>query len=83
MISDVDLIFGPPTITTFEELNVEKILLTLKPHIHVKGSDYTVESVPEKDTVKSYGGKVVIVGGPKIKSTSEIIQDIAGKIQNE
>jgi len=60
-------------ITIFSEPNVEKILLTLKPHIHAKGSDYTQETVPEKDTVKSYGGKIAITGGPKIRSTSEII----------
>lgn len=63
-------------ITIFSEPNVEKILLTLKPHIHAKGSDYTKETVPEKDTVKSYGGKIAITGGPKIKSTSEIIRAI-------
>ena len=64
-------------ITIFNEDNVSRILLTLKPHIHAKGSDYTEETVPEKDTVRSYGGKVIIAGGPKIRSTSEIIADIA------
>lgn len=66
-------------VTVFDEDNVESVLLTLKPDIHVKGSDYTEETVPEKDTVRSYGGKVAIVGGPKIKSTSELIQEIAKK----
>lgn len=64
-------------ITIFAEDDVNKVLLALKPHIHAKGSDYTEDTVPEKDTVKSYGGKVIIAGGPKIRSTSEIIADIA------
>lgn len=65
-------------ITVFEEETVHRVLLTLKPHIHAKGSDYSVETVPERETVKSYGGQTVIVGGEKVRSTSEIIQDISG-----
>jgi len=64
-------------ITTFDETNVEKVLLALKPHIHAKGSDYTKESVPEKETVLRYGGKIAITGGPKVRSTSDIIKAIA------
>ena len=66
-------------ITIFDEENVEKILQALKPHVHAKGSDYTEETVPEKETVKGYGGEVAITGGPKVKSTSEIIKDIAAR----
>lgn len=66
-------------VTAFDEDNVESILMALKPDIHVKGTDYTEETVPEKDTVRSYGGRVAIVGGPKVKSTSELIQEIAKK----
>lgn len=64
-------------ITVFDEETVHQTLLDLKPHIHAKGSDYTVETVPERETVKSYGGKTVIVGGDKVRSTSEVIQDMA------
>jgi rfaE bifunctional protein nucleotidyltransferase chain/domain len=63
-------------ITTFKEPNVEKILLALKPDIHAKGSDYTKGTVPEKETVKKYGGSIYIAGGPKIRNTSEIIKKI-------
>jgi rfaE bifunctional protein nucleotidyltransferase chain/domain len=63
-------------INVFPELNVEKVLLTLKPHVHAKGSDYTKESVPERETVLSYGGEIAITGGPKVRSTSEIIEEI-------
>ncbi len=63
-------------ITVFEEANVEKILLTLKPHVHAKGSDYTKETVPERETVLSYGGEIAITGGPKVKNTTEISRKI-------
>lgn len=66
-------------VTIFLETNVEKVLLTLKPDIHAKGSDYTLETVPEKDVVKQYGGKTEITGGPKIKSTSNIIKEIKNR----
>jgi rfaE bifunctional protein nucleotidyltransferase chain/domain len=68
-------------ITFFDEPNVEKVLLALKPDIHAKGSDYTEETVPEKETVKGYGGTIAITGGPKIRSTSQIIKQIASKIK--
>ena len=63
-------------ITIFGELNVEKILLALKPDVHAKGSDYTARTVPERETVNSYGGKIAIVGGPKVRSTSELIRGV-------
>jgi rfaE bifunctional protein nucleotidyltransferase chain/domain len=66
-------------ITVFEELNVENILRTLKPHVHAKGSDYTQETVPERETVLSYGGEIAITGGPKVKNTSEISHKIGLK----
>jgi rfaE bifunctional protein nucleotidyltransferase chain/domain len=66
-------------ITVFEEANVENILLALKPHVHAKGSDYTKETVPERETVLSYGGEIVITGGPKVKNTSEISRKIGLK----
>jgi rfaE bifunctional protein nucleotidyltransferase chain/domain len=59
-------------VTVFEDPNVENILLALKPHVHAKGSDYTKETVPERETVLSYGGEIAITGGPKVKNTSEI-----------
>ncbi|MFC2165840.1 adenylyltransferase/cytidyltransferase family protein [Acidobacteriota bacterium] len=70
-------------VTVFDELNVEKILLELKPDVHAKGSDYTVKTVPERETVLSYGGGIAITGGPKVKSTSEIIQEIQQSIADE
>lgn len=69
-------------ITFFREQNVENVLLALKPDIHAKGSDYTEETVPEKETVKGYGGRIAITGGPKIKSTSKLIEEIRSKIKS-
>jgi rfaE bifunctional protein nucleotidyltransferase chain/domain len=67
-------------VTIFNEITVENVLLSLKPNWHCKGSDYTVDTVPEKEVVQSYGGKISIVGGEKIKSTTEIIKVIKDKI---
>ena len=66
-------------LTIFREPNVEKILLALKPDVHAKGSDYTKATVPERATVLSYGGRIAIAGGPKIRSTSDVIPRILRK----
>ena len=65
-----------PTRPVIDEKSVDKLLLVLKPDFHCKGSDYTEETVPERETVQSYGGKTVIVGGAKIRSTSQVIKSI-------
>jgi len=65
-------------VTIFYEPTVEQLLLALKPDVHAKGTDYTTESVPERDVVRSYGGQVAIVGDPKDHSTTEIIARVGG-----
>jgi rfaE bifunctional protein nucleotidyltransferase chain/domain len=65
-------------VTIFDEPTVELLLLALKPDIHAKGTDYTTDTVPERDVVRSYGGQVAIVGDPKDHSTSEIISRLGG-----
>lgn len=65
-------------VTIFEEPTVEQLLLTLKPDVHAKGTDYTTETVPEREVVRSYGGQVAIVGDPKDHSTTEIIARLGG-----
>jgi len=67
---------GVDYVIVFSESTVENLLLTLRPDIHAKGTDYTEESVPEKDIVTSYGGKVAIVGDPKNHSSRNIISMI-------
>lgn len=60
-------------VTIFEEPTVEALLLLLKPDFHAKGTDYTEDSVPEREVVRSYGGRVAIVGDPKNHSTSDLL----------
>ena len=60
-------------VTVFSEPTVTELLLALKPDIHAKGTDYSEETVPERDVVRSYGGRVAIVGDPKDHSTSEML----------
>ena len=60
----------------FDDPTVDRILLRIRPDIHAKGSDYTVETLPERKTVLSYGGQIAIVGGPKTHSTRELIRKI-------
>src|SRR5579864_552966 len=52
-------------VVIFDEKSPAELIRELRPEVHAKGTDYTVESVPEKDVVTSYGGRVVIVGDPK------------------
>ncbi|HEV8168376.1 MAG TPA: adenylyltransferase/cytidyltransferase family protein [Pyrinomonadaceae bacterium] len=65
-------------VTIFNEPTVEELLLALKPDVHAKGTDYTTDTVPERDVVRSYGGRVAIVGDPKDHSTSAIIARLGG-----
>jgi rfaE bifunctional protein nucleotidyltransferase chain/domain len=66
-------------VTIFPERNVEKVLRALRPNVHAKGSDYTVNTVPERETVKALGGTVHIAGGPKVRSTRDIVKLVAGR----
>ena len=65
-------------VVVFEEDDVTRLLLTLRPDVHCKGTDYTPETVPEKDVVRSYGGRVAIVGDPKDHDTRALIERIRG-----
>jgi rfaE bifunctional protein nucleotidyltransferase chain/domain len=72
----VSAIDGVDYVIIFSEPTVENLLLALKPDIHAKGTDYREDSVPERNIVLSYGGKVAIVGDPKDHSTRDIIASI-------
>jgi rfaE bifunctional protein nucleotidyltransferase chain/domain len=61
-------------VTIFPELDVRAIIGEIRPDIHAKGTDYTAESVPERNAVAEYGGRVEIVGDPKDHSSSAIIR---------
>ena len=64
-------------LVVFDDPTAKEVLETLKPNIHAKGTDYTRESVPERDTVLSYGGSIAIVGDPKDHSTQDFLRQIA------
>lgn len=70
----ISAIRGVSYVTIFHESSPGRLLGALKPDVHCKGTDYTPDSVPEADVVRSYGGRVVIVGDPKEHSTTEILQ---------
>jgi rfaE bifunctional protein nucleotidyltransferase chain/domain len=67
-LGDVD------AVVIFSELDVRALIREIRPDIQAKGTDYTVDSVPERDVVTECGGRVAIVGDPKDHSTSEIIR---------
>ena len=69
---------GVDYVTIFSEPTVEALLLLLKPDVHCKGTDYTVDTVPERETVRSYGGRIAIVGDPKDHSTRDLVGRIRG-----
>jgi rfaE bifunctional protein nucleotidyltransferase chain/domain len=63
-------------VVVFSEPTVASLLETIKPDVHCKGTDYTPETVPERDVVARYGGRVAIVGDPKTHSTRELVARI-------
>ena len=71
-LADVD------AVVIFPELDVRAIIREIRPDVQAKGTDYTVDSVPERDAVAEYGGRVAIVGDPKNHSTSEILRSQLG-----
>jgi rfaE bifunctional protein nucleotidyltransferase chain/domain len=59
-------------VVLFDEPNVRGIIRALKPDVHVKGTDYTPDTIPEADEVRAYGGRTAVAGDPKNHSTTEI-----------
>jgi D-glycero-beta-D-manno-heptose 1-phosphate adenylyltransferase len=69
-------------VVIFPERDVRALVREIRPDIHAKGTDYTPESVPERDEVLANGGRVVIVGDPKDHSSSQIIGSRPGQRQS-
>ncbi len=63
-------------VTIFHEPTVEALLLAIRPDIHAKGTDYTPDTIPERDVVRSYGGRVAVVGDAKDHSSTDVINKI-------
>ncbi len=70
-VVDYVVIFADPT--------VSRLLTLLKPDVHCKGTDYTVETVPERETVRAYGGRTAIVGDEKDHSTRDLLRKLASE----
>lgn len=71
-LADVD------AVVVFPERDVRALIREIKPDVQAKGTDYTADSVPERDAVQEYGGRVAIVGDPKDHSATEIIRTKLG-----
>ena len=67
---DYVVLFGEPT--------VAELLERIRPDVHCKGTDYTADTVPEREVVRAYGGRTAIVGDPKDHSTRDLLSRIAG-----
>ncbi len=68
---------GVDYVVLFSEPDVSRLLTLLRPDVHCKGTDYTVETVPERAIVQAYGGRTAIVGDAKQHNTRELIARIA------
>ena len=64
-------------VTIFDEPTVTELIRAVRPDIHAKGTDYTTETVPEREIVREYGGRVAIVGDPKDHSSTDLINNIS------
>ena len=65
-------------VTVFDEPTVDYLIDDIRPDVHAKGTDYTVDSVPERERVRGYGGRIAIVGDPKDHSSTDLIKTISG-----
>ncbi len=63
-------------VVIFDEPTVENVIRVLRPDVHAKGTDYTEDSVPERELVRSYGGRIAITGDAKTRSSSRLIEGL-------
>jgi rfaE bifunctional protein nucleotidyltransferase chain/domain len=66
-------------VTIFDEPTVEQLIRSIRPDFHAKGTDYTIDTVPEREIVRECGGQIAIVGDPKDHSSTELI----GKVHTD
>jgi rfaE bifunctional protein nucleotidyltransferase chain/domain len=66
-------------VTIFDEPTVAELIRAVRPDFHAKGTDYTTDTVPEREIVREYGGRTAIVGDPKDHSSTDLIQLVSGK----
>src|SRR6185295_5243126 len=75
----VSAVRGVDFVVLFSEPTVERLLRLIRPDVHCKGTDYTIETVPEREVVRSYGGRIAIVGDPKDHSTRQLLARLGGR----
>lgn len=75
----VSAIRGVSYVTIFNDASPARLIAALKPDVHCKGTDYTADTVPERDVVRAYGGRVAIVGDPKDHSTTAILEKMRSR----
>jgi D-glycero-beta-D-manno-heptose 1-phosphate adenylyltransferase len=73
----VAAIRGVDYVVIFGDATVERLLTIVKPDVHCKGTDYTVDTVPERAVVAAYGGRTAIVGDPKRHATRDLLERIS------
>lgn len=71
---------GVDYVVIFPDVNVGRLLETLRPDVHCKGTDYSVDTVPERAVVESYGGRTAIVGDPKRHATRDLLARIVNRL---
>ena len=79
----VAAIRGVDYVVIFDEPTVAALIALVRPDVHCKGTDYTLESVPERETVRGYGGRIAIVGDPKDHSTRDLLSRIRDSKRHE
>ena len=77
----VSAIRGVGYVTIFRDSSPARLIAVIKPDVHCKGTDYTPDTVPEREVVRSYGGRVAIVGDPKRHDTRVLLERIRGRDQ--
>lgn len=65
-------------VTIFDEATVEELIRAIRPDFHAKGTDYSTDTVPEREIVREYGGTVAIVGDPKDHSSTDLMRRVTG-----
>ena len=70
-------------VVTFADDTVHRLLTGIKPDVHCKGTDYTIETVPERAVVQAYGGRTAIVGDAKSHASRDLIRKIARPTTND
>jgi rfaE bifunctional protein nucleotidyltransferase chain/domain len=70
---------GVDYVVIFDDPNVNRLIDLIRPDVHCKGTDYTVDTVPEREAVRGYGGRIAIVGDPKTHATRDLLERVRGE----